>query len=501
MSRPRNRLYRFFEILPAFAVWGTFLIAIILAIFEPLAALVVIIVFDTYWVFRVSYFVVYLVISWIRLRRSLAVNWPKKLTVEVQDWRSFWHLVFLPTYEEDYSIIQETFRGLRRTDYPKDRLIVVLAGEERDQTNFEKIAQKIEEEFKDVFAKILITIHPQNLPDEIPGKGSNMAWAGAKVREIIDQQNIPYERVIVSAFDVDTVVHPQYFAGLTYAYATNPRALRTSYQPVALYSNNIWTSPAFMRVAAFGTTFWLLTELAKPERLFTFSSHAMPFQALVDVGFWERDIVTEDSRIFLQCLLHYHGDYRVEPLYIPVSMDTVSGTHWWGSLANLYRQQRRWAWGIEHFPYMLWHFRRDSVMPLGTKIRYLFNVSEGMYSWATAPILIFILGRLPFYFLDHGQNTSVLALNTPHILKILMAAASIGILLSVTLSLLLLPSRPRRTPRFQILVMIFQWLLLPITLIVFGSIPAIEAQSRLALGRYLGFQVTQKQRARHLTDQ
>ena len=35
----------------------------------------------------------------------------------------------------------------------------------------------------------------------------------------------------------------------------------------------------------------------------------------------QTNIVSDDSRIFWQCFFKYNGDYRVKPLYYPISMD------------------------------------------------------------------------------------------------------------------------------------------------------------------------------------
>ncbi|MFH1171487.1 MAG: glycosyltransferase family 2 protein, partial [bacterium] len=305
---------------------------------------------------------------------------------------------------------------------------------------------------------------------------------------------IPYEDIIVSSFDGDTQVHKQYCSALAYSYLTHPNPVRTSFQPIPLFNNNLWAAPALMRVAANATTFWLMTEQVRPERLFTFSSHAMSFRALVDVDFWQNDIVTEDSRIFLQCLLRYDGDYSVTPMYVPVSMDTVLGTTLWKSLTNLYKQQRRWAYGVENFPFMAWYFSKNHLISFRVKFRYLWNQLEGVYSWATAPILIFVLGRLPLLVGREQLAGSVLAHNAPVVLQWLMTSAMVGLFVSAVLSTSLLPPRPPGQSRAKVLIILFQWVLFPFVMIFFGSIPATDAQTRLMLGKYLGFWVTEKKR-------
>lgn len=496
--------YRVLEVIPGALVWLTFIGTIALSFIKPLWVIYFIIVFCVYWLIRVFYFIFYLVISWKRFRKDVRVNWLEKLK-EIDDWEKYYHLIILPTNKEPLEVLKTTFQSLINSRYPLKKMIVVLAGEERAKESFLKNVKVIKERFSKFFYQFLVTIHPDNVVGEIKGKGANTHFAGLKAKELIDKLQIPYENIIVSYFDCDTCVHPQYFAYLTYKYALHPKRTRCAFQPVALYNNNVWDSLALMRVAAFGTTFWLLTELAKPDRLFTFSSHSIAFQSLVDVGFWQKDIVTDDSRIFLQCFIRYGGDFHVVPMYVPVSMDTVMANGIWRSLVNLYKQQRRWAWGVEHFPYMVWHFSRNTLktdngeiktpsIPFFKKMKYLWNLGEGMYSWATAPILIFILSRLPLLTGKREFGKMVLFQSAPIVLKWLLTAAMAGMVISAILFLFLLPPRPSGEKKIKFFTMVFQWFLLPVTLILFGSVPATEAQTRLMLGKYLGFWVTEKKR-------
>jgi len=491
---PKTRFYRFLEIIPGAAVWLTLVLAVVLAFVAPLWVMYFIILFDLYWFFRISYFVFYLSLSLRRYKQAIKTDW----LVQVQalpDFKRIRHLIFLPTVKEDIEIIRTTLRSLVASAYPmNEQAIVVLAGEGRVEKEFLPKAEALRQEFAGKFLRFLVTVHPTGLPDEIPGKGSNLNYAGHQAQKLIDELGVPYEDVIVSSFDVDTCVHPQYFACLTKTYLTHPKPTRSSYQPVALFNNNMWDATWFVRIAAFGTTFWLMTELARPERLFTFASHSMPFRMLVDVGFWQKDIVTEDSRIFLQGLIRYDGDYSVAPIYVPVSMDTVMAGNWRQNLVSLYKQQRRWAWGVEHFPFLVDKFIKSKTMTWRKKAYHVWTLAEGMYSWATAPLLMFVLGYLPLWTAPAPLKSAVFYQNTPHTLEALMQLSMLGVFVMAGFSFTLLPPRPATKTKRAVLVMALQWIAVPLTFILFGAVPAVDAQTRLMLGKYLGFNVTEKKR-------
>lgn len=484
---------RFFEIIPGALVWITIIGMLSLSFVRPLWIVYFIIVYDLYWLFRVLYYLPFVVASWYYYHRDSKRNWLKDAQA-LPKFDKVYHLIMLPTVKEDLVVIRDCMDSLLKSAYPRDKMVVVLGGEERAKQSFEEKSKVIVQEYGDKFAALVTTLHPKDLPGEIAGKGSNMHWMGKMGLEKIQQMGINVDDVIVTAFDVDTVAHPQYFACVSYKFLTVPEPHRSSYQPVVLYNNNLWESPAPVRVAMFGTTFWLMTELARSEGMMTFSSHSMTLRMLVDVGFHPNDIVSEDSRIFLKGLIAYHGHYRVTPIYLPVSMDTVMSGSYLKALSALYKQLRRWAWGVENFPYMTQAFARDKAMPFMVKFRFMLKQIEGMYTWATVPLLIFLLGRLPFWVAPESYHSYAIFQNTPFTLEWLMRFAMVGLFISAILSAALLPPRPEHISKWQTpIVVALQWLLLPVTFVIFGALPAIDAQTRMMLGvGRLGFNVSPK---------
>ncbi len=487
--------YRALEMLPGLISWGTLLGAVILTFTAPLTMVYAILAYDFYWMVKVTYVSSFLILSFVKYKRTMRIDWAQRCQ-ELPMYRNIYHLVFIPNASESLQVVESTFQALAESDYPKDRVIIVFAAEQRFPVSVSN-GQTMQQRYSQDYAGFVVTEHPDGLPGELAAKGANLAWAGHELKQLIDQREIPYTDIIVTVLDVDSCVEKQYLHYLTHTYVTHPDRLHSSYQPIPMFSNNIWDSPAIMRVAATGTTFWSMSEQVRPERLLTFSSHSMPWQALVDVGFWQTDVVSDDSRIFVQCLLHYDGHYQVTPLHMPIYMDTVMSDNLWKSLKNLFKQQQRWGWGSENIPFLIWHFWGNKTIPLRQRWRHVLNQLEGHWSWATASIIIFFLGYVPLHLVTIEQATAPVATIAPQLLRIMLTIANVGLILSVILGTLILPRRPAHHSAARYIFMVFQWLLLPISTILFGSLPALNAQTRLMFGKYLGFYVTEKSRRRN----
>ncbi len=495
LKSKERKLYRLFEIIPGIVSLGTLFGVLILSWLKPAWVAIFIILFCLYYLCKIFYLSLHQITSYIRMKRNLRMDWPSKLnSLKNHNWRDIYHLIILPTYKEGPEIIQESLTSLIQSSYPKEKIIVVLAIEERAGKPALEVAKSIEEKYAKEFYRFLITVHPKDITGEIAGKGSNEAWAGKEAKEkIIDSLNIPYHNVIISSFDIDTKVYAQYFACLTWHYLTTEKPLRSSYQPVPIYNNNIWQAPAFSRIVSTSNTFWQMMQQERPEQLVTYSSHSMPFKAFVEVGY-PANIVSDDSRIFWKAYFHYDGDYKVVPLYYPISMDAVMAKNIFKTIINQYKQQRRWAWGCNEIPYLMYGFLQNKKISIWKKIHHLYSVFDGFWSWATSALLILFLGWLPLLLGGGKFNLTLLSYNLPRLTSKIMTVALMGMMVSAILGMLILPPRPSQVSKFKKLSILLQWVLLPVTLIIFGSFPALDAQIRLMLGKYMGFWVTEKVR-------
>jgi hypothetical protein len=495
-------IYRFFEILPGLLSWVTIIAIVILSFKAPFFMALFIIVFDIYWLTKTVYLSVHMRSAFNKLQANSKIDWlarlmqlpvPEYTISKVKSWEEIYHLIILPTYKEGEEIIKPCLDSLLRSEYPKEKMIVVLAQEERAGDITEEIRKIAEREYGDKFFKLIFVKHPYGIPGELAGKGSNATFAIRQVKEaMIDKLNLDYEKIIVSNFDIDTVVLPHYFSMLTYTYLTTPNPTHASYQPIPIYVNNIWDAPSFARVFAFSTTFWQMIQQSRPEQLVNFSSQSIGFKTLVDVDFWQVNMVSEDSRIFWQCLLRYNGDWKAIPLYYPIYMDANVASTFWQTIKNQYKQILRWHYGVENNPYFMFGFLKNKQMPVRKKWYFNLTLTEKTHSAATSALIIFLLGWLPIVAGGSVFNLSILSFNLPFITRMVMDLAMFGMISSAIISIILLPPKPLKFGKLKWFWMVLQWILFPVNFIIFGAIPALHAQTRLMLGQYMGFWVTPK---------
>ena len=494
LSGKNRALYRLLEVIPGLASWSTLIGVVVASLYAPFLAAYFIIAFAIYWVLKTAFLSYHLRHNWRRLRHHMTLNWSEML--ERFQYDHMHHIVVFPFYNEPIEVARSTIESLSQVHYDKKKISVILASEERAGAGAQAIAKELKEQYGSEFADFLVTIHPANVPGEMAGKGSNVAYAVEEGRKVIlDARNIPYENVLVSNFDIDTVLYPDYFNCLIWHFMTAENPLKSSYQPVPLFNNNLWQAGSLSRVVAMSSTFWEMVQQERPERMATFSSHSVPFKALYEVGYWQRNMVSEDSRIYWNLMMANDGEYDVIPLSYPVSMDANTAGTLYGTIKNIYKQHRRWTYGVENFVYIVYHFTKNKNIPLGKRIKITLQQAEGYWSLVTNPIMLFILGWAPIFLGGRVFHETVLSYNLPIVVRNLLILAMFGLVISAVISLSLIPKRPEGRSRFAYVVMALQWILVPITMIVFSSIPGLDAQTRLMFGRYMGFWVTPKSRS------
>jgi hypothetical protein len=536
-----RRLQRFFEVIPGILAWFTLIGMFVFSFLLPVWVAVFIIAFDIYWLYRTVYISTYSILAFRKMKKHKLIDWmetcrkigdPEKYLAEIKekkkalkgekksklqrgaceelineiravaknkekfmDWRDVFHVVMLPTAGESPEIIEPAIQAVLDSSFPNEQFIILLATEERE--NKEKRNHKInylKQKFEGKFFDFLSTVH-KVAPGEMKAKASNTTYAAKYLKKYLEEKKIPLERVILSNFDCDTCVHPEYFAALTFRYITDPERLQFAYQPLPMYHNNIWDTNAFVRIIVTGSSFWHMVEAMRPEHMVTFSSHSEAFKTIVDVDYWPVNVISEDSIIYWKCYTYFDGKYKVKPIYLPVSLDAVLADTYWHTIVNQYKQKRRWAYGIENFPLLARAFLANKKIPLRKKAKYLFTMLEGHWSWATNAFVIVLLGWLPVIIGGAKFNESVLAHNLPYMTRYLMNAALIGLVVSMFLSLILLPPRPARYTRKRYIYMFLQWFLIPITAPFLGAMPAVDSQTRILFGKYFGeFWVTEKVR-------
>ncbi|MFN0072435.1 MAG: glycosyltransferase family 2 protein [Chloroflexota bacterium] len=463
-------------------VWAAFLAPDKLSYF--------LLLFNSYWLYKSATTAVCAALGYRRLGLAQATDW--LALCQGQDrWNQMHHLVLIPTYGEPTEVLETSLNYLALQEFPNQNIWVVLAFEARDP-EARALSATLLSLYQGQFAGIWATFHPDR-PGEVRGKSSNLAYAGLWAKErLVDEIGLDLQNVLVTVCDADSRLHARYLAALTYQFLTDQDGARRIFQPALMFYANFWRIPAVVRVMAGMHSVWQLSRLVTPYKLVTQSTYSLSLATCHRVGYWDPDVIPEDSRMFFKVLFALGDGVRVQPIFLPVYADAAEGPTWARTLINHYRQMRRWAWGVSDVPYLLWRLLRQTEIPLWPRLSRVALYTEEHISWPSHWFLLTLGAHAPallapaFTVTPLGQLLSTLA----HIALTLCLPC---LLVIVWIDHRLQPARPEPSPWWSDALALSSWTMLPVAGLFLTAVPALDAHTRLMLGQYLEYQVTEKQ--------
>ena len=526
----RTKLYRFLEILPGTISYGAIILLFILSWVDPaIGSIYLFIIIASTLVKAIS--VAYRTIQGYEvIKRAERIDWRKRILDLEHPHQSFeclrnddsksyhfnehlnnlkmmatmekeypnpkdiFHVVIMTAYDESEETLGPSIEAVKNSSFPRDHIIFTLAYEERGGEEMEKTAQKLLNNYKGVFRDFLLVKHPDNLPGEIIGKGPNLVYAGKFIAEYVQKKRLPIENIIVTSLDSDNRMAEKYLDSVAYEFIVHPNRQRLSYQPVSLFMNNIWDAPAPTRIIAVSNSFFNVITTMRPHALRNFASHSQPLQALEAMDFWSKRTIVEDGHQYWRSLFFFGGDYSVLPIRIPIYQDAVIDETLWKTIKAQFIQVRRWYYGASDVAYVgskLFVPKSQRLIPFWQLFPKFWRLLDGHITLAILAPIVAFGGWVPMIMNLSSHN--MVAYNLPSIVSIVETFASIGLIVSILVSFRMLPKRPAKYRKGKNLLMVLQWVLMPITSILYQSLAAFYAQTRLMLGKYMEkFDVTKK---------
>jgi hypothetical protein len=488
---------RLFEAGPGLITWILLLapawIPIIFSSPGALAVAAAVFVFDIYWFFRAFTVVSGVYSTMFRMRRDMAKDW---LALCREDREAgfynplqYYHLSVIPTYTEPYHVLERTVQAIVESNYPPELTMIGIITRETDKAGWENVA-RLKEKFGSQVRGFYHIKDPLE-PGIVVGKSAAMNWGGRWMVRVLTEEGYNLDQILITDLDSDYRVHPQYFAWISWHHAREALRDYAIWQPVPLFHNNIWQVPMAVRIMSASTSQWQMFLHSRPHRLVAFSSYTCSLEFVRNVGYWDKDVIPEDSRFYWKAFFTFGQRFAVKSVYLPIYGDSPNSRDYASTHMSQYNQIKRWAWGITDVPYVLSRLFKHPEIPLLLRIHRFMNLFLNHLNWIFLPVLLMFGASVPlwvsvdFSLTDLGQTLWSYS----------------GILLTTTLSTVvfflyvemrMLPPKPAEWPLWKRALIYAQYFAYPVVGLVLSVLPALEAHTRLLFGRYLEYRVTEK---------
>mmetsp|Transcript_6006 Transcript_6006/g.9777 ORF Transcript_6006/g.9777 Transcript_6006/m.9777 type:complete len:775 (-) Transcript_6006:147-2471(-) len=264
------------------------------------------------------------------------------------------HWVVFPNFKEEAEIIEAALRSIARSSLACSSICILLAMEEREGEPARRKSKAMAAIFDGRFREFLYTFHPMGLPNDPPGKASNVSYAHKELLKHLRSSGQDISKVILTVADADSEFHETYFETLTREYFENSEEERnvSIWQSAVLHAKNYHRQPAPVAV---GTMFTAITEfafLADPNGIrFPYSTYSLTLELATKVGGWDAEWIAEDWHMGLKCFLFTLGRSRVKPIALPLLNYSPESETWSDTCRARWVQAKRHALGISDLSY------------------------------------------------------------------------------------------------------------------------------------------------------
>jgi len=479
---------RLLEIFVPSLSWLFITMPLWLSFWHPALVAYLIITFDVFWFYKSFTLAYHAIQSFVTMNAHVKIDW-LTLAKKVPHFSEVYHVLIIPEYSEPIHILRRTLENLTKQDFPKEKLIVVLATENKDPEATHTGAL-LKKEFASHFGKFLVTRHVLS-QGEVAGKSSNMAWAARDVVQKLKVWRIPLTFTTVTSCDADALLHPKYFSYLTHSYLLDPDRAFKFYQGAILFYNNIWRIPLPSRVVNTMFSISNLAILSQKNKLINFSTYSLSLATAANVGYWGRDVIPEDYHMFFKVYFALGEKVQTKSIFLPLLLDSAESHGFWKTMVNQYEQSKRWAWGISDIPFVMRNIVLHNEIPLGDRTRRLFLLLEQHVFWSSNWFILTIGSVIP-PLVNSAFGRTVLGHNLAQLSSGILTLSLIFLLVIIILDWRIKPPRPKEFAAWKLPFLYIQWLTLPIVSFFLAALPGLDAHTRMILGKRLEYRVTEK---------
>lgn len=466
-----------------FPIWGSLVIPNVVAIY--------IITYTVYWLYKSLSVAILAMAAHFRIEAAKRFDWLGDAAV-FPDWKKVQHILIIPTYKEPLGVLKRTIESLTQQTFPRKRIHVVVSFEQREGEPAREKARALKSVYAAVFGSFTTTFHP-DVPGEVKGKSSNSAWAAREVveKKLIAKGIVDPDFTTISSQDSDARLHPSYLSALAYQFLDNPDRYERFWQGAILFYNNIWRIPAPVRALVTVSGVVHLFLLMRRDRLVNFSTYSTSLKLMRSVGYWDVDVVPEDYRIFFKSYFSGGGKVEVEPIFLPVTIDAAESTSYWRTLQNKYEQVKRWAWGVSDDQYIIRNALLAENIPVWDRILRVVRIVEDHFLWPVNWFAITVGALLP-PLLNPNFSRTVIGKTLPQVSSGILTLSLVALLMVIFIDARQRPARPKSLPRWRRWFQPLEMALLPVVGLFLNALPGLDAHTRLMLGKYMEYRVTEK---------